>query len=74
MVKIKCLRWKYLIFIQKLVCGILFGLLLRKVIIIFWNDVREPRIAVLDENHLRFGEVILGGGWIEKEFKDLTIN
>ncbi len=40
---------------------------------IYLNNENTPRIVTKDENHLKGGRAILGGGWLPTEFKDLSI-
>ena len=52
-----------------------------KIKIIFWegnirvylNDEKNPRIVTLDEDYLKGGSAILGGGWIQTEFTNLVV-
>jgi len=43
-------------------------------IYVFLNDEKSPRLIVTDEFPLKSGKVILGGGWIETEFKDVLVH
>jgi hypothetical protein len=40
---------------------------------VYLNDETLPRLKVLDEQPLACGQIVLGGGWISTEFKDLKV-
>jgi hypothetical protein len=40
---------------------------------VFLDDEQQPRIMVKDKTPLEGGAVVLGGGWLENEYKDVTI-
>jgi len=41
---------------------------------VYLNDETVPRIVVKDKASLPVGNVVLGGGWISSEYKDVEIN
>ncbi len=40
---------------------------------VYLNDESRPRIAVKDDQELRRGSIVLGGGWLRTSYKDLEI-
>ncbi len=41
---------------------------------VYLNDEKKPRIVTKDQEYLKGGSAVLGGGWISTEYKDLSIN
>jgi len=42
-------------------------------IFVFLDNEEQPRIKVLDENYLKSGSIVLGGGWLPTTFKNLSV-